>query len=187
MARALMAQTLGSALVPGCFLVSQGAQRLLDAVPSSATAWYLNIAVFAPLQEVRAVPSLLAAFLDRAAATEFVLVLLLMAAVQLVRFRLGVAFLAHLAFGASLLVAQAWVMDHHGALAPGLLLTREASGTALVALLLATTGLACALGHATFVLAIVGREGGVPQARPERGGVLPADPSVLSPATRWSV
>jgi len=183
MARALMAQTLGSALVPGCFLVSQGAQRLLDAVPSSATAWYLNLAVFAPLQEVRAVPSLLAAFLDRAGATEFVLVLLLLATVQLARFRLGVAFLAHLAFGASLLVAQAWVTDHHGAIALGLLLTREASGTALVAILLTLTGLACALGHAAFVLAIMGDEGGARRARPERGGA-PASPLVLAPATR---
>jgi len=186
MARALMAQTLGSALVPGCFLVSQGAQRLLDAVPSSATAWYLNLAVFAPFEEVRAVPSLLTAFLDRAGATELALVLLLVAAVQLVRFRLGVAFLAHLAFGASLLVAQAWVMDHQGVIAPELLLTRAAGGTALVALLLAMTGLACALGHATFVRDIMAREGGAPQARPERGDA-PASPPVLTPATGWSV
>lgn len=181
-----MAQTLGSALVPGCFLVAQAAQLWLDAAPSSATAWYLNLAVLAPLQEVRAVPSLLAAFLDRAGTTEFVLVLLLMAAVQLARFRLGIAFLAHLAFGASLLVAQAWMTGLHGTLAPGLLLTRETGGTALVAVLLASTGLACGLGHATFVLAILGSEGG---SRPPRSGrgAAPATPPALSPAPRWSV
>lgn len=182
-----MAQTLGSALLPSCLLLSQAAQHLLDAVPSSATAWYLNLAVFAPLQEVRAVPSLLATVLDRAAATEFVLVLLLIAAVQIVRFRLGVAFLAHLAFAASLLVARAWVMDLHGAIVPGLLLVRDASGTALVASLLTTTGLACALGHVSFLLAIVKSDDGLPQAFWMERRDVPANPPVSSSAARLTV
>lgn len=154
MTRSLTAQTLGSALVPCAFLLSQAGLRILDAFPSSATAWYLHLAVFAPLQQVRACPSLLASLLDRAAAVEFVLVLLLIGAVRIVRFRLGVAILAHLAFVASLLVARAWIVDLHGSIAPGLLLAREASGTALVGVMLTVTGLACALGHASFLLDI---------------------------------
>lgn len=166
MARILMAQTLGSALVPGCLVLSEAAGRLLDAFPSSATAWYLVLAVFAPLEQVRAVPSPLATVLDRAALTEFLIVLLLIGAVQTVRFRFGVAVLAHLAFAASLSVARAWVMDPHGSVAPGLLLVREASGTALVAILLTASGLACALSHVGFILAIL-------RGQPRRGGTAP--------------
>ncbi len=160
MARVLIVQTLGSALVPMGFLLSQGAARLLDAFPSSATAWYLNLAVFSPLQQVRAVPSQLAWFLDRATTTEFVLTLLLAGAIHIVRFRVGVALLAHLAFLASLFVARAWVTDLHGSIAPGLLLEREGGGTALVMALIAATGLACATSHLSFILDILRTEVG---------------------------
>lgn len=187
MARSLLAQTLGSAVVPGSFVLAQAAQRLLDAYPSSATAWYLNLAVFAPLQDVRGVPSLLATVLDRTSATEFALILLLMAAVQIVRFRLGVALFAHLAFAASLLVARAWTADLHGAMSPWVLQTREAGGTALVALLLAATGLACAVSHASFILAIVKCEGDMPHFAWPRRASVPADRPMLSPATRLSL
>jgi hypothetical protein len=194
MARSLTAQTLGSALVPGAVLLSQAALRILDAFPSSATAWYLHLAVFAPLQQVRAAPSPLALLLDRAGTAEFVLLLLLIGAVRIVRFRLGVALLTHLAFAASLLVARAWMMDLHGSVAPGLLLVREGSGTALVALLLAGTGLACILGHLSFIHDILGSpagrggEMGRAAGRPGMWGQgNRARAPVLSPATRWGM
>lgn len=187
MARSLMAQTLGSAVVPGSFVLAQAAQRLLDAYPSSATAWYLNLAVFAPLQDVRALPSLLATVLDRVSATEFVLIVLLMAALQIVRFRLGVALFAHLAFTVSLLVARAWMADLHGAMSPWVLHTREAGGTALVAVLLAATGLACALSHVSFILIIMKSEGDLPHFAWPRRASIPADRPMLSPATRLSL
>lgn len=156
----LMIQTVGSITVPISIICADFAVRLIDAFPGSSAAWYLHLAVFAPLERASAVPSPLSLLLDRAALTGSVLLMLLAICVHLVRFRLGLALLAHLAFAASALVARAWMADVNGAVTPSLLLVREEGGTTLVAMLLAATGLACALSHATFVVAILREPGG---------------------------
>ncbi len=70
-----------------------------------------------------------------------------------------------------------------------LLLTREASGTALVAILLIATGFACALSHVSFIRDIlrseIARDGGrLRREEVPRGGAALA---ILSPATRVGV
>lgn len=186
MARTLLAQTLGSALVPGCLVLSTGAQLFLDTCPSSEAAWYLNLTLFAPLQQARAVPSPLAAILDRATPLELGLVLLLMAAVQLVRFRLGVAVFAHLAFAASILIARAWITDLHGLITPGLLLSRDSCGSVLVASLLGATGLACLFGHRAFIVAIVQARSTHSEGKQRRPGQTVEECRERGPRPRFS-
>lgn len=178
MARSLTTQTLGSLVVPASLVLAELAVRALDAFPSSPTAWYVSLAVFAPLEQARAVPSPLARFLGHTALTELLLLMLLPIAVHLVRFRLGVAVLAHLSFAASLIVARGWILDPNGTVAPHLVYVREGGGTCLVAVLIVTSGLACALCHLSFVLDILRAPGGRgeparPPARAASGGERP--------------
>lgn len=151
MPRSLTAQTLGSTAVPASLVLAELAVRALDAFPGSPTAWYVSLAVFAPLEQVRAVPSPLAGLLGHTALTELLLLLLLPIVVHRARFRLGVALLAHLSFAASVIVCRAWILDLDGAVTPRLLLTRESGGTCLVVVLIAASGIACALCHLSFL------------------------------------
>lgn len=155
MRRSLTAQTLGSLAVPVSLVLAEIAVRALNAFPGSPTAWYVSLAVFAPLEQARAVPSLLARLLDHTALAELLVLLLLPIAVHFARFRLGVALLAHLSFAASVIVARAWILDPNGAVTPRLLFAREGSGTCLVVALIVASGLACALCHLSFLLDIL--------------------------------
>jgi hypothetical protein len=166
MSRILTAQTLGSVLVAGSLVLSEVAVRLLNAFPWSATLWYVHLAIFAPIVHVRADPSPLTLLLRQGALAEFSLLLLLTVVVWALRFRLGVALLAHLGFGTSIMIARTWIVDPQGALVPSLLLSREAGGTCLVAILLAVSGVACALSHLSFIIEIA-RSSGSPIGRPK--------------------
>lgn len=174
MARSLTAQTLGSLVVPASLVLAELAVRALNAFPGSPTAWYMSLAVFAPLEQARAVPSPLAHLLGHTALPELLLLMLLPIAVHLVQFRLGVALLTHLSFAASLIVARGWILDPNGTVVPHLVYVREGGGTCLVAVLIVASGFACAVCHLSFVLDIlrapVGRGEPARASKPAAGG-----------------
>lgn len=155
MPRASTIQTCSSLLVLATFALSEAAAMLLDANPGSALAWSLNLTVFAPFEQARTVPSMLGPLNGPTTLAYVTLLALLALAAWAVRFRLGVALIAHGALYASVGLARAWLtVRSGGAMSLSALHGRDICGTCLVALLLVVSGIACAAGHAAFLSTI---------------------------------
>lgn len=99
-------QTGGSVIFFGTFAASEVCVKILDKYPGSEIAWYLNIRVFGFFERARVETSPLN-FLFFPEAVVFAVVAIAFAiAFRIMRFQLGVAFLANATFMASLALAS---------------------------------------------------------------------------------
>ena len=155
MFRALSTQTSGSILVFSSFALAEVAVRLLDTFPASRIVWYTNLAVFAPFERCRAVPSPLGAFIGPGTLSLSLILIGLALTAHVVRFRLAVAAISHLSLAASAWLAYAWSADDIlGQVSVTTLRTREGLGSCLVLVMLGVSSVGCALGHHSYARAI---------------------------------
>ena len=155
MFRALSTQTSGSILVFSSFALAEVAVRLLDTFPASRLAWYTNLAVFAPFERCRGVPSPLGAFIGPDTLSLSLILVGLALLAHVVQFRLAVAAISHLSLAASAWLAYAWSADDIlGQVSVTTFRTREDLGSCLVLVMLGVSSVGCALGHHSFARAI---------------------------------
>ena len=155
MRHAQIYQTCSAIIVAGGFASAEIASRVLDRYPGSAFAWYLNLALFRPFEQARAVGSPLNFLIGPMMLDLAVILVLVALATGLVRSRLGIALVTHLAFAATVDVARAWMTsDWTGELSLMTVQGRSGAGTCLISVLLVVSGLGCVLSHLTFAKAI---------------------------------
>ncbi len=160
-------QTSGSLTVVGAFAASEVSAAYLQAHPASPFAWYLNLELFGPFEQARSAASPLRfVFAPDSLAWALAAILAVLAA-RALRLRFGVALLANLAFVGAVALAHAWSLDgtaqRSASLGPSTF--RVGDDGVLVGLLLASSFVAFALSHLSFVGAIRSASG-----RPDAAG-----------------
>jgi hypothetical protein len=156
MTRMMTIQTYGTLVVIGAFALSECAARFLDACPASDLAWYLNVVVFRSFERARIGSSPLRGLFGPQSLPLALASMAVVIGLHRIRFRLGIALAANVAFVAACLFAHIWFAAASVGHAASL---RGISGypdgeTWTVAVVLAASFVAFSASHAGFAAAI---------------------------------
>ena len=176
----LTIQTLGTMGVLISFAASEAAAHLLQAFPSNAALWRLNLGLFHAFEMARLQANPLNCLFGPASLTIGFVTILVLLALRFFEFRFGVALFANLAFLASALLAYRviWAHPTSSTVEPIAATLATKTDSVLITGLLVSSFVAFAVSHLTFVKAIASARQPVTENRCTRNIAIGTTPDI---------